>query len=323
MTVEELQVKISADISDLQNSLEDVKKQLNDTTQASDKVGKSLESAFSVAKVTAFIAVAGKVISTIQAIADECVQAYTVQFNAEQKLTTAMRANLGATDEQIERVKQLASVQQSIGVVGDEVQLAGIAQLSMYNLQLSSIEKLLPAMNDLIVAKDGMNASVGTATDMGKKFAETLSGQADSLKEVGIYFTDAEKQILQYGTEVEKVDLIVSKTNRTVGGMNSTMASTPLGQIQQLKNLWGDIQEKVGQIVANLEATLIPVLERILNWVSDILDYAIAFSEVVYNVFGGKKIKIDKNITGTDKIKEDLSDITEGAVEAKKALSAH
>lgn len=323
MTVEELQVKITAEVSDLKQALEDVKEQLNSVSQQSNKTGKSIESMFSVAKVTAFIAVASKVISTIRQISAECVEAYTVQFNAEQKLTTAMRANLGATDAQIERVKQLASVQQSIGVVGDEVQLAGISQLSMYDLQISSIEKLLPAMNDLIVARDGLNASVGTATDMGKKFAETLNGQADSLKEVGIYFTDAEKQILQYGSEVEKVDLIVSKTDRTVGGMNSTMASTPLGQVQQLKNLWGDIQEKVGQIVANLESTLIPVLERILNWVSDILDYAIAFSEAINEVFGGKKVRIDKKLTeGTEQIKEDLSGITEGAIEAKTALYA-
>jgi len=315
LTVEELQVKISAEISELKRGCEGAKQQLNQVSVSAGKMGDAIKSAFSVAKVLAFAAVVVKV-------SKECTQAYTTQFNAEQKLTTAMKANLNATDDQINSIKKLTSAQQELGIVGDEVQLAGIAQLSMYKLQVSSIEKLIPAMNDLIVAKDGLNASVGTATDMGKKFAETLSGQADSLKEVGIYFTDAEKQILQYGTEADKVNLIIQKVNSTVGNMNSNMANTPLGQVQQLNNLIGDIKEQIGQIVANLTATVIPVLSDILSWVSNILDYAVAFSEVFNEVFGGSKIKVDKNKSGVDNLADAISSVKEEAVEAKKALYA-
>ena len=315
MTVEELQVKISAEIDDLKRGCEGAKQQMNQVSVTANKMGDAIKSAFSVAKVLAFIA-------AIQKVSIECTKAYTTQFNAEQKLTTAMRANLNATDDQITSVKKLASAQQELGIVGDEVQLAGIAQLSMYKMEISSIEKLVPAMNDLIVAKDGLNASVGTATDMGKMFAETLNGQADSLKEVGIYFTDAEKQILQYGSEADKVNLIIQKVNKTVGNMNTNMANTPLGQVQQLKNLFGDIQEQIGQIASNLSATVVPVLSDILSWVSEILDYAVAFSEVFYEVFGGTKIKVDKNKSGVDNLADSISSVKEEAVEAKKALYA-
>ena len=315
MTVEELQVKISAEIDDLKRGCEGAKQQLNQVSVSAGKMGDAIKSAFSVAKVLAFAAAVVKV-------SKECTQAYTTQFNAEQKLTTAMKANLNATDNQITSIKKLTSAQQELGVVGDEAQLAGVAQLSMYKLQISSIEKLIPAMNDLIVARDGLNASVGTATDMGKKFAETLNGETESLKEVGIYFTEAEKKILQYGTEADKVNLIIQKVNNTVGNMNANMADTPLGQIQQLNNLMGDIKEQIGQIVSNLTATVIPVLSDILSWVSNILDYAVAFSEVFYEVFGGSKIKVDKNKSGVDNLADSISSVKEEAVEAKKALYA-
>ena len=315
MTVEELQVRISAEIDDLKRGCEGAKQQLNQVSVSAGKMGDAIKSAFSVAKILAFAAAVVKV-------SKECTQAYTTQFNAEQKLTTAMKANLNATDNQITSIKKLTSAQQELGVVGDEAQLAGVAQLSMYKLQISSIEKLIPAMNDLIVARDGLNASVGTATDMGKKFAETLNGETESLKEVGIYFTEAEKKILQYGTEADKVNLIIQKVNNTVGNMNANMADTPLGQIQQLNNLMGDIKEQIGQIVSNLTATVIPVLSDILSWVSNILDYAVAFSEVFYEVFGGSKIKVDKNKSGIDNLADSISSVKEEAVEAKKALYA-
>ena len=315
MTVEELQVRISAEIDDLKRGCEGAKRQLNQVSVSAGKMGDAIKSAFSVAKILAFAAAVVKV-------SKECTQAYTTQFNAEQKLTTAMKANLNATDNQITSIKKLTSAQQELGVVGDEAQLAGVAQLSMYKLQISSIEKLIPAMNDLIVARDGLNASVGTATDMGKKFAETLNGETESLKEVGIYFTEAEKKILQYGTEADKVNLIIQKVNNTVGNMNANMADTPLGQIQQLNNLMGDIKEQIGQIVSNLTATVIPVLSDILSWVSNILDYAVAFSEVFYEVFGGSKIKVDKNKSGIDNLADSISSVKEEAVEAKKALYA-
>jgi hypothetical protein len=43
-----------------------------------------------------------------------------------------MRNTTNATDEQIQSVKDLASELQGLGVVGDEVQLAGMQELATY-----------------------------------------------------------------------------------------------------------------------------------------------------------------------------------------------
>ena len=76
-------------------------------------------------------------------------KSYQQQEIAETQLTTVMRQRMGATDDEIASIKQLASEQQKLGVIGDEVQLAGAQQVATFLKEKSSIETLLPAMNSL------------------------------------------------------------------------------------------------------------------------------------------------------------------------------
>lgn len=43
-----------------------------------------------------------------------------------------MRQRMGATDKEIQSIKELASAQQEIGVIGDEVQLSGAQQVATF-----------------------------------------------------------------------------------------------------------------------------------------------------------------------------------------------
>jgi hypothetical protein len=75
------------------------------------------------------------------------------------KLTQLMRINMGATDEQIRSITDLASAQQKLGVIGDEIQLSGAQELSTYLTKTSNLKKLIPAMNDMLAQQYGLNAS--------------------------------------------------------------------------------------------------------------------------------------------------------------------
>lgn len=59
--------------------------------------------------------------STLRSLTD----AYAAQIEGETKLATVMRNTMGAREEDIQSIKYLCSVQQELGVIGDEVQLAG------------------------------------------------------------------------------------------------------------------------------------------------------------------------------------------------------
>ena len=63
--------------------------------------------------------------------------ASAAQEEAEAKLANNMRNTMDATDGEVEAIKRLCAAQQELGVIGDEVQLAG-AQGETYQLSVVS-----------------------------------------------------------------------------------------------------------------------------------------------------------------------------------------
>ena len=64
----------------------------------------------------------GNSIRQVTGVLNELSAAYNVQVQAETQLATAMRNPMNATEADIQSIKDLASAQQALGVVGDEVQ---------------------------------------------------------------------------------------------------------------------------------------------------------------------------------------------------------
>lgn len=185
----------------------------------------------------------------LQSAMSDLAGAYAVQEANETKLATVMRQRMGATDAEIESIKQLASEQQKIGVIGDEVQLAGAQQVATFLKEKSSIDTLLPAMNNLIAQQKGYNATSEDARNIGNLMGKVMQGQTAALTRVGITFTEAEEAALKYGTESEKAAVLAQVITNNVGQMNAELAKTESGQQAQLANRLGDIKEQIGGLV--------------------------------------------------------------------------
>jgi hypothetical protein len=186
---------------------------------------------------------------------------YQVQMEAETKLTEIYKTRLGVGKKAVKQTKDLAAALQKEGVVGDEVALSGAQQLATFAKYPSTVEALMPAMNDLLVQQNGLNSTSGDAVNIANLFGKAMQGQTGALKRVGISFTDAQAKVLKYGTEEEKAAMLAKVINENVGNMNKEMAKTPLGKIQQMKNSLGDMAEGVG-------AALAPALSKVAEWVS-------------------------------------------------------
>ena len=76
----------------------------------------------------------------IKAAAQEWMAYYRTQNEAEIKIAVTMRNATEATMEQIQAVKDLASEYQQLGVLGDEVQLAGMQELATYVKEVESVK---------------------------------------------------------------------------------------------------------------------------------------------------------------------------------------
>lgn len=191
----------------------------------------------------------------------KAMDAYMIQSAAETKLTEIYRTRMGATKEAAQATIDYAGALQKQGVIGDEVLLSGAQQLATFAKYPGTINSLLPAMGNLLAQQKGVNATAQDATQIGNLMGKVLQGQTGALKRVGITFTEAQEQVLKYGTEEEKAAMLAQVITDNVGNMNKVMAETPEGKIQQMKNAFGDMAEQIG-------ATLAPVLADLANWIS-------------------------------------------------------
>lgn len=211
--------------------------------------------------------------------------AYTVQMQNEVKLQTIMRQRMGSTAQEIEQIKTLASEQQKLGIIGDEVQLAGLQQLATFASQESTLQTLLPAMNNLIAQQDGYAASTSGAINIGNLMGKVLQGQTSALTRVGITFTEAQEKVLKYGNEQERAAMLAEVITDNVGEMNEALRGTSTGALTALNNDLGDMKELIGESFQPLISSFVPVLSDLLQELQPIISGVATGIEVVANAF--------------------------------------
>lgn len=213
------------------------------------------------------------------------------QAQAEEKLQEIYKSRMGVGKKAVKSTLELASAQQKAGVVGDEVQIAGAQQLATYAKYPGSVNKMLPALNNLLVQQKGLNGTQEDATSLANMFGKAMMGQTGALKKAGISFTDAQAEVLKYGTEEEKAAMIAEVVNQNVGNMNEKFAQTDAGKIQQAKNALGDMGEQIGAILLPAVADLVswfqehvmPVLQKFIDFMQahpQIATFALAIASI-------------------------------------------
>lgn len=176
---------------------------------------------------------------------NKAIQAVEYQVEQETKLYSSMKAH-GFREEQIESIKAYAGELQGLGVVGDDVTLAGVQQLAVFNLTEKSLKSLMPAMQNIIVQQKGLNGTGQDAVGVANMLAKGLQGQTGMLLKAGISLTKRQEQMIKVGTEEQKVAALVEAVTMNVGEQNKAFAATPEGKIAQVQNRIGDIYKSVG-----------------------------------------------------------------------------
>lgn len=197
--------------------------------------------------------------------AAQSMELYRAQAEAETKLATVMRNTMGARDAEINSIKQLASEQQRLGVIGDEVQLAGAQELGTYLTKADTLKKLMPVMNDMVAQQYGLNATQEQAAGIATMMGKVMDGQVGALSRYGYKFDEAQEQILKFGTEEQRAATLADVISASVGGMNAALAQTDEGRLQQYNNSLGDLQERFGAFFVSISAAWLPVRNAILS----------------------------------------------------------
>lgn len=246
--------------------------------------------------------------------ASEAMELANAQVEAETKLENALRnvdAIAAGGSKSIKAAKRelldVASQIQKIGVIGDEVTIAGMQQLATYGLTEKQIAKLAPGLTDMLAQQKGLNASQEDAVNYAKALGRAMNGSTAGLSRYGVVMSEAEKKAFEMANQEERAVMLADMLQKRVGGVNAELAKTPAGQIQQTKNAWGDMMEELGK-------KLLPIKAQLYSFVGEYIPSIQAAATGLLDKLGPK---IEQFLAY---LKAHEGDIKAGLAEVKKVL---
>lgn len=194
-------------------------------------------------------------INTITKLNDVVQSMASAYSNAElnaTRLEVIMRQRMKSTDAEIASIKKLTSAQADLGIISAGVQRAGAQQLATFLYQKSSLEVLIPAMNNLVAQQRGFSAEAGDAVNVANLMGKAMMGMTSALRRVGITFTEAQEAAIKNGNEQERAAMVAQIITDNVGEMNAALAKTDAGKQKQLANSMGALKAKIGSLVSSV-----------------------------------------------------------------------
>lgn len=268
-----------------------------------------------VVKGVVGVAAAYVSLNSVKGFITESVEGAKAQLEAETKLEAVLKNVKTIQKKGPEYYKQakqelmgVASALQGVGVIGDEVTLAGMQQLATFQLDNDQIGKLSNGMVDLLAQQKGLNATQADAVTIANMIGKAMDGNVGALSRVGISFTESQKKALKFGDKTKRAAVIAEILEQNVGGVNEALADTDQGRVQQLTNAWGDMKEEVGKKVLPLYGAFSKIVSSVLPKVQAVLlgvmDKA---SGAIEKVIEKKDLLVDGFKSGIQRLKDFFS----------------
>lgn len=281
-------------------------------------------------------------VAAVKNFYSESIAGAEQQLEAETKLAAilgnvaGLKGNATAIAEGTDMLKNYASQLQEVGVIGDEVTIAGQAQLATFNLMPSTIKTLSAGMLDVIANTKGLKGTQQDAQGTANLLGKVMMGQSSALTRVGITLSDAQAKSIELGNEQERAAILAEVLEQNVGGVNAALAKTDPGKVINATNAWGDMKEEVGKGVlpalANvyqsmkgnipeIQAGILSATNFMINMTATVWKFRKPILAVLgaYTIFS-TAVKINSFILGVNAAAEKGVWIAEKAVAATKFL---
>jgi hypothetical protein len=164
------------------------------------------------------------------------VKAAMDQQAEQNRLNQLLMVGVGATTREIALLNDQAKALERIGVVAGGNITQTQSQLATFNLQVSTIEALTPAILDYVTAEKGAAATTADFKSMTNGLAQALNGNFASLTRVGFVLDENTKKQIKSGTETQRANALVKVLNSTYKDFNANLRLTDAGQLQVLAN---------------------------------------------------------------------------------------
>ncbi len=236
-------------------------------------------------------------IGSVMSLVQRSMAAAAELGGAELRLKTIMQQRMGATDDTVNSIKNLIGEEQKAGVVSRAAQTAGAQQLATFLNSKDALGTLIPAMNNLAVQQHGARATGEDMVNIANMMGRALQGNVGALTRCGITFSDAQANVLKFGTEEERAATMAEVITQNVGNMNAVFGQTKGGQAAQKMNQINEAMVKVGRSVAeafnsmkiasaDIQVAGVEILGAVIIKVMQVIT---VFASVVTSVFAAVK----------------------------------
>ena len=189
----------------------------------------------------------------------QSIDAAKDKLKADKMLETNLMKQANFKKEHIQMLKDEASALQDVGVVGDDVAVAGAGQLAVYKLKAEQIKTILPVIDDMVAKEKDFNGTQEDAIAMADVFGKVVEGKTKGLVKYGVSLTDAEEKLFKTMKREQRAEFLNKKLTAAIGGTNKALRETDEGKIVAAKGAWGDMQAELGK-------KLMPKLGAIAEW---------------------------------------------------------
>lgn len=238
-------------------------------------------------------------IGAVVAFGKESVAAFKESETAITAVATAVETTGKAAGFTVEQLAQEASNLMQNTVFDDDQILKDVTSqlLTFTNVTGDTFLKAQKAALDLNTVLGG--DLQGTTIQLGKALENPIKG-VTALSKAGVTFTEQQKAQIKTLTESNKVQeaqaIILEEINAKYGNQAEALANTDTGKLAQLSNIFGELQEKVGQFVVNGLAKIAPFVSGLIEGISTAFTYlydnvlepvGVAFSRLFDVIFEG------------------------------------
>lgn len=299
----------------LQNATKNTKAMDKHLQKASNKVkafgNATKESMKTAAKYTAIGF--GALTAATGVFLKQSIDAAKEKLKADKLLEANLKRTNNYSIDKINSLKDEAGALQDLGVIGDDVIVAGAGQLAMYKLSRDQIKKTMPVLGDMIAKEKGFNATQEDSIAMADAIGKAVSGKTKGLLKYGVELTAAEEKVFKTMKAEKRLDFIVKKVNKSIGGTNKALRETDEGKIVSAQGAFGDMQAEVGK-------KLMPYLGKLAEWfhskIPGIQDLILGTADKVEQLI----IKVDPYITQIKQLFGSLWDRGKPALEEFKNI---
>lgn len=275
------------DIHRIAGTLDNINERLNETQEQADKAKGAFDSMGTAVKA----ALSVLSIQKVKGFIDEVFGLNNTQIQVEVQLATVLN-NQSQTMSAFNELRQRATELQGETMYGDEALIAGAAELSTYISDSAAISSMMGTLANYAAGMSGGGAvDTSAMTEYATQLGKALDGTYDGLKKKGFELSDAQKEIIENGTDMEKALVLDEVINQSWADLAANMRKTPIGMITSINNTLGDMGEVIGarltpKFMELAEAAyqfltssgvqdMIDTIIVLLTWVFDILEWGI------------------------------------------------